>query len=105
MVNENNSSLFEIYQNFFDEAEVLENEIKENEFSISETEDYLDQLYNLTSLHTHLKILALLSLPSISNSRFKALIKSMHICMYVYGYGYKISFYLYYGYYFLSLPY
>ena len=42
MVNENNSSLFEIYQNFFDEAEVLENEIKENEFSISETEDYLD---------------------------------------------------------------
>ena len=43
MVNENNSSLFEIYQNFFDEAEVLENEIKENEFSISETEDYLDQ--------------------------------------------------------------
>lgn len=49
MVNENNSSLFEIYQNFFDEAEVLENEIKENEFSISETEDYLDQLYNQES--------------------------------------------------------
>lgn len=46
MANEHKTSLLEIYQNFLDEAELLENEIKENEFSIDETTDYLDQLYN-----------------------------------------------------------
>ena len=49
MVNDNNSSLLEIYQNFLDEAENLESEIKENDFTISETEDYLEQLYNQES--------------------------------------------------------
>ena len=46
MANERKTSLLEIYQNFLDEAELLESEIKENEFSIEETTDYLDQLYN-----------------------------------------------------------
>ena len=34
MANERKTSLLEIYQNFLDEAELLESEIKENEFSI-----------------------------------------------------------------------
>lgn len=46
MANERKTSLLEIYQSFLDEAELLESEIKENEFSIEETTDYLDQLYN-----------------------------------------------------------
>ncbi len=46
MANESKTSLLEIYQSFLDEAELLESEIKENEFSIEETTDYLDQLYN-----------------------------------------------------------